>query len=239
MTELRGAHREALIEATVAEFAAVGYERASLNRIIRSAGISKSSFYNAVGSKGELFDAVVRMLVDDVRAQWTPPAPAEFAAPDFWERVDAVLAAFAELGRGRALPLLGRIFYLPATGAADGRADLLAAVGAWVTAVISAGRAAGAVRDDMPIDLQAAAAFGMLRGVDEWALGAGPLAPAGASRPLGVDETSRYPRESDGVSSGTRGLDGDAAVGHGAEILGGVEREAAAPGILLRRLLGT
>ncbi|WP_286300434.1 TetR/AcrR family transcriptional regulator [Microbacterium suwonense] len=72
MAQITGAHRRALIEATVAEFAAAGYEGASLNRIIRAAGISKSSFYHAVGSKAELLDAVVESLIADVRARWTP-----------------------------------------------------------------------------------------------------------------------------------------------------------------------
>lgn len=230
MSGFGGAHREALVQATVAEFADVGYERASLNRIIRAAGISKSSFYHAVGSKAELFEEVVRVLIDDVRAEWTTPSPAEFASPDFWQHVDAVLADFTKLAQGTALPLLGRIFYLPAAGSSDARAHLLASVGSWVTEVIRAGRAAGAIRDDMPVDLQAAAAFGMLRGVDEWVLGVGPLSSDGAAKPPGADETARYLRETDGVSQRTRGLDGGGDGDRG---------KAVAPGVLLRRLLGT
>lgn len=207
MTEIRGAHRDALIEATVAEFAAVGYEAASLNRIIRTAGISKSSFYNAIDSRAALFDAVVRMLVEDVRSHWTPPAPAEFEAPDFWDRVDALLAEFAELAAGRALPLLGRIFYLPATGSADARTEVLDAMAEWMADVIRAGRAVGAVRIDMPVELQAAAAFGTLRGIDEWVLGVGVLASAGRDGTQGAQQR-------EGIA-------------------------ASAPGILLRRLLGT
>lgn|SRR5690606_17198462 len=172
MTELTGPHRDALIEATVAEFLAAGYESASLNRIIRAAGISKSSFYHAVGSKAELLDAVVESLIGDVRDRWTPPAPAEFGGEAFWPRVDAVLADLAALAaRDRALGLLGSIFYLPATGPADARTALLEAVRTWVADVLQVGAASGAVRDDLPIDALAAAAFGMLRGLDEWALG--------------------------------------------------------------------
>ena len=88
--------RSALAAATAAEFARAGYEGASLNRIIRDAGMSKSSFYHFVGSKSELFDVVVRMLVDEVTAQWAPPAPDEFAGDEFtggtfWVRIDALL----------------------------------------------------------------------------------------------------------------------------------------------------
>jgi len=171
MTALTGPHRDALIEATVAEFAEAGYDGASLNRIIRAAGVSKSSFYHAVGSKAELLDAVVDALIADVRARWTPPAPAEFAGDAFWPRVDRVLAELAALSADdRALGLLGRIFYLPATGAADARSALLGAVRAWVGEVLRIGAASGAVRTDLAVEALAAAAFGMLRGLDEWAL---------------------------------------------------------------------
>lgn len=171
MTELTGPHREALIEATVVEFASAGYEGASLNRIIRAAGISKSSFYHAVESKAELLDAVVESLTRDVREHWTPPAPAEFGGDRFWPEVDAVLADLADLAAGdRALSLLGRIFYLPATGSADARTVLLDTVRIWVSEVLRVGATTGAVRDDVPVDALAAAAFGMLRALDEWAL---------------------------------------------------------------------
>ncbi|MBS1675248.1 MAG: TetR/AcrR family transcriptional regulator [Actinobacteria bacterium] len=192
MTALTGPHRTALIEATVAEFADAGYEGASLNRIIRAAGLSKSSFYHAAGSKAELFDVVVRALVDDVLHAWTPPDPVSFETPAFWARVDETLANFGALAADAPLGMLGRIFYLPA-GEGAARAEVLAAVRGWVAAVLRAGRAVGAVHADLPVELQTAAVFGLLRGIDEWALSAA----------------------------------------------GDPEAAAAAPGILLRRLLGT
>lgn len=182
MTEIASAHREALIEATVAELTEVGYGAASLNRIIRAAGISKSSFYHAVASKAELFDAVVRMLVDDVRAHWNPPLPDDFRGPGFWEQVDRTVADMNAVAAGnRAIGLLGRIFYLPdsslpgstphgETGVVDARAELLRAVREWVAAVLRAGRESGQVRDDLPLDLQADVTFAVLRAIDEWVL---------------------------------------------------------------------
>ncbi|GLJ60747.1 hypothetical protein GCM10017576_08760 [Microbacterium barkeri] len=173
MAQLTGPHRDALIEATVVEFAAVGYEAASLNRIIRSAGISKSSFYHAVSSKAELLDAVVSALIGEVRMRWSPPDPQRFAGRAFWPLVDEVLNDLAELGaEDRALQLLGRIFYLPAPGADDARIALLDRVREWVRQVLDVGVASGEVRADLPVDVLAAAAFGLLRGLDEWALAA-------------------------------------------------------------------
>lgn len=183
MTALTGPHREALIEATVAEFTSAGFERASLNRVIRAAGLSKSSFYHAAASKAQLLDAVVESLIDDVRAQWTAPAPDEFAGEEFWPQVDRVLSDLGALAASdRALGLLGRIFYLPASGGADARTTLLETVRTWVAEVLHVGVESRAVRDDLPADALAAAAFGMLRGLDEWALAAG-LSEAAASAP--------------------------------------------------------
>lgn len=177
MAQLTGPHRDALIEATVAEFAAQGYEGASLNRIVRAAGISKSSFYHAAGSKAELFDAVVTSLIADVRARWTPPPPEQFAGADFWPLVEHVLAELTALAAAdRALEMLGRIFYLPAGSTADGRSALLEAGHGWVREALRVGVASGAVRDDVPVDALAAAAFGLLRGLDEWALTEAPPA---------------------------------------------------------------
>ncbi|MFC0673644.1 TetR/AcrR family transcriptional regulator [Brachybacterium hainanense] len=168
----RGPHRRALLEATVAEFSAAGYDGASLNRIIRAAGISKSSFYHAIGSKAELLDAVVTSLVAEVRGRWTPPAPASLAGPGFWDRVEDMLDDLARLtAEDPALALLGRIIYLPGASAPDARTALLESLRAWVLGALEAGRSCGAISTDLPAPLQGAAAFGMLRGLDERALG--------------------------------------------------------------------
>lgn len=168
---LTPARRAALAAATTAEFERSGYEGASLNRIIRDAGMSKSSFYHFVGSKSELFDAVVRMLITEVHAQWTPPAPGEFAGRRFWRRVDVLLEEFGALATRPALQHLGRIFYLGAgPGGSDARTELLNAVRTWVEEVLRVGRDSGQIGRELPIDLQADVTFALLRTIDEWAL---------------------------------------------------------------------
>src|SRR5689334_5750559 len=51
--------REALLDAAATEFAAHGYETASLNRILLSAGLSKGSFYYYFEDKADLAAAVL------------------------------------------------------------------------------------------------------------------------------------------------------------------------------------
>ncbi|BDZ39971.1 hypothetical protein GCM10025863_25850 [Microbacterium suwonense] len=106
------------------------------------------------------------------------PAPADFAGVGFWPQVDRMLTDLGALTvSDRALGLLGSIFYLPAAGGVDARTALLEVVRIWVGDVLRVGVESGAVRDDLPTDLLAAAVFGMLRGLDEWALGAAPPGP--------------------------------------------------------------
>jgi AcrR family transcriptional regulator len=78
-TRAPGASRRELLDAAAAEFAAVGYDAASVERVIARAGLSKGTFYWAFTGKEELFlalleerfDAPARAVVDVLRR--TPP----------------------------------------------------------------------------------------------------------------------------------------------------------------------
>lgn len=191
MTETPG-HRirdqrlDTLVRVTVDEISRVGIEGASLNRIIGAAGMSKSSFYHFVDSKAALIDLVTQSLLDDVARRWTAPAAESFAGDDFWERVDVVLAELAEVSAAdAALQRLGDLFAAQPDGAVGVQQQFLASVGRWVHDVLGAGRRAGQVRDDLPLDLQAQIVFAVLRTVDQWVLAHG--GHRGAD--VGIDET--------------------------------------------------
>lgn len=61
-------HREALRRAALAEFTAVGYEQASINTILKNAGMSKGQFYYHFGNKEGLYLSLVEMLIAQKRA---------------------------------------------------------------------------------------------------------------------------------------------------------------------------
>ena len=164
--------RRRLLETPAREFARAGYERASLNRILRSCGMSKSSFYYYLGSKEALFDAVVTEGGAALVAALEVPDPGEFAA-DFWGRVERLLDRLVALSQREPwFTDLGRLFYLEdaprGEGTALGRA--LAAVDAWLERALIAGRAGHAVRDDLPTSLQRQLTFAVLRAMDDWSL---------------------------------------------------------------------
>jgi AcrR family transcriptional regulator len=162
--------RRRLVEVASTEFASAGYEQASLNRIIDACAMSKSSFYYFLPSKAELFDFVVGELIDEVAANITIPAPEEFTGEGFWLQVEKFFSELALASQQReAFLRLGLMFYSEAPDAAKTTVSgTLAAVRAWVQDVLRVGRHSGAVRDDLPEELQYGLVLAVLQVFDEW-----------------------------------------------------------------------
>lgn len=163
--------RQALLATAAGEFAGAGYQRASLNRIIRSCRMSKSSFYHYFDSKEALFDATVLDAAQRLLAALPVPAPDRLVGPDFWIRIDELIAGLAQIGEpaGRTLWAL---FYLTdaPNGPGSALSRLRAGIDGWLAAALAAGRAAGTVRTDLPASLQATLALAVLQAMDEWTL---------------------------------------------------------------------
>lgn len=164
--------REQLLAVAAAEFADAGYERASLNRIIRTCGLSKSSFYHYVSSKRQLFDDVLRHYGSALVAELDIPAPEQLER-DFWNQLEALMGRLLQAGAHTpGYLLLGRMFYLPGAPADDGSAldRSSSAISSWLSAVVEVGRRTGAIRTDLPADLQEAVTLAVLRAFDEWSV---------------------------------------------------------------------
>jgi TetR/AcrR family transcriptional regulator len=56
-------HDEALLAAALAEFTANGYEQASINKILQTAGMSKGQFYYHFENKEALYLALIEILI--------------------------------------------------------------------------------------------------------------------------------------------------------------------------------
>ncbi|WP_165978162.1 TetR/AcrR family transcriptional regulator [Actinomadura darangshiensis] len=165
--------RDELLDVATREFADNGFDGASLNRIIRACGMSKSSFYYYYESKEALFDAAVTRIVDGLRGDLKIPDPGDLAAPGFWDEVERVGTDLMQVaGRNPRLIDFWRLFY--ATGAPSGEGSPLgrarAGIDDWLGRALAAGRAAGAVRDDMPPSLQGELTLAALWTIDAWAL---------------------------------------------------------------------
>ncbi len=59
--------QEKVFQAAVSEFASKGYRNASMNSLVKTAGISKGSIFQYFRSKRNLFDAVLEIAVQQVK----------------------------------------------------------------------------------------------------------------------------------------------------------------------------
>jgi AcrR family transcriptional regulator len=61
-------HRDALLNAALQEFGEKGYRQASINTMLKDAGMSKGQFYYYFKSKEHLYFALISMLIERKRA---------------------------------------------------------------------------------------------------------------------------------------------------------------------------
>ena len=147
--------RRQILEHAAEEFAAHGYQQASLNHIIEALGLNKGVFYYYVDGKTDLFAAVMRMV-------WDTAMPAEaidvdhLSAETFWPSLQRLLRENHR--RMRERPWLAGILRMlldapPAAGVDAVIAEQLSQAHLWVTGLLRRGQDVGAVRTDMPADL--------------------------------------------------------------------------------------
>lgn len=74
--------RDTVVRAARSLFWSSGYESASIPELEQVTGLSRSSIYNAFGSKRGLFDATVQSYLDEVIRPRLRPLQADVVAPD-------------------------------------------------------------------------------------------------------------------------------------------------------------
>jgi AcrR family transcriptional regulator len=162
--------RVALLDAAAAEFAAHGYEGASLNRLLAAGGISKGAFYYYFDDKADLFATVADRA-------WKVLLPAgglaveALGAADFWPTLRSqFLDMAARTGDHPWLVGLAELFYHPPQ--VEGLDELVAAqFGAtrrWLGRLLGHGQRLGVVRSDLPHDLLLTVVMAASRAADHW-----------------------------------------------------------------------
>lgn len=180
------AARERLLTAARVAFARDGFHAASLNDLLREAGVSKGSFYHHFEDKEALFAAVMRQAVREIGD------PAELLKGEDLRGalVRAGQAIFAVGLSDPALLPLARCFYAlyherrwPKVQALWAEAE------AWVGGWLASARARGLVREDLPLDLLASLSMAMGATLDEHLLSL-PEEQWRATAPLWVARTA-------------------------------------------------
>lgn len=148
--------RERLLTTAAQEFATYGYEGASLNRILETAQIAKSSAYYYFADKADLFATVAAWSVDRLRLAVPVEAIAELAADTFWTTITETHGE--SLRRAQQQPWLfgaaRAALQLTAESLEhESLRDLAAHLTAGMNALIEKGQALGLIRTDLPTGL--------------------------------------------------------------------------------------
>jgi AcrR family transcriptional regulator len=158
-----------LIEAAAREFASHGYERASLNRIIAAAGISKGALYYYFDDKADLFVTVTELAWRELLPE-RPLDIASLTAETFWPLLSAAMAEMARKGRERPwLAGIGRLIYRPPRSVdAERIAAPFRTARDWLGRLLQRGRELGVVRADLPGELLATLIAATAEAADQW-----------------------------------------------------------------------
>jgi AcrR family transcriptional regulator len=144
--------RDKLFRSAAEEFAAQGYEGASLNRIVERAGIAKSSLYYYFDDKRDLFEQLIQSVVERFVRDIGGFDYRTLTAATFWPEIEALFvkgAAFSE--RNSWSVHMGQLFYrLRTRERRDAGGGLMGLAGGWVAALLRHGMALGVVRTDLP-----------------------------------------------------------------------------------------
>lgn len=180
-TKLSKNKQERILEAAAKEFAAHGYEAASLNRMLAEAGISKGAAYYYFDDKADLYATTLRHYSRELMANLAADSGLDLVAETygltadgFWAGLEAVyrrqFTSFAErpwvLGVTKADGSLS-----PAALAGGPLADVWQEAQSLLTRFLQHGRALGVIRDDLPDDLLLALVIGVDDVHDQWLFG--------------------------------------------------------------------
>lgn len=149
------AKQEAILHAAAKEFIQVGYEGASINRILFAAGVSKGAFYYYFDDKADLACTVLLWAYRDVLATYERIRIPEDATK-FWEEIQRFTRESQSLlaRAPYANDLLSRLSYaFVSDRELEARAgQMFTQIAGTMKAFLTRGQELGVVRTDIPVD---------------------------------------------------------------------------------------
>ncbi len=100
--------RKRIFNAAAEEFAENGYRKASVNNIVKNAGISKGSLFQYFSTKRNLFDDLVQLAADQVKI-YLKKVREDTEDVSFFERLDRLIRSGFDFIDTR--PTLSRIYF--------------------------------------------------------------------------------------------------------------------------------
>src|SRR5215467_6395579 len=158
--------RERLMEVAAQEFAAHGFDDASVNRILETVQMSKGAAYYYFEDKVDLFFTVIQFCIERLQAIDLELDPGTLTAENFWP-------SFAELHRQPLLRSFEQPWLFAAVRAAEHLppaalqreplATFARQVRTWIMNIVKRGQELGVIRNDMSEDL----IFAWLQALDD------------------------------------------------------------------------
>lgn len=143
-----------LFEVATAEFTDHGFEQASLNRIIGSIGMSKSSFYHFFANKTDLFQQILEQTLAPMQAIALAFDLDSLNAENYWPSIiGSSKHASSLVIEAPQLIEVGRMFFRNKDSAEHACADLMTGTIGFVSQLLDRGQNLGAIRDDIPPNL--------------------------------------------------------------------------------------
>lgn len=182
--KLASERQHQILDAALEEFAASGFQEASVNRIIQRAGISKGALYYYFSDKEDLFLTVVEIAAAGLAD--TSMAPHHATTPDdFWSDVARLYSVFVDHVRRdpRVLRLVQNEIERLDQVLAHPRIEPLArAAETWLTDQVRRGRTVLAVRRDLDVAILVELALAVGRANDRIMMRRGEIASEAAVR---------------------------------------------------------
>lgn len=157
--------RQKLLTAAFGVFARNGYERATVDEIVRDAGFSKGAFYVHFNTKEDLFRAMLEERAGSMQAALLQVIDADASLRD---NIRSLLAAIFEIEEQEAEWPAAFMEFLAHAGRNEEVRDRLATIfESWhkfIAEMLRVSREAGHVRTDIDIDFLARAAIALING---------------------------------------------------------------------------
>lgn len=157
--------RQKLLDSAFSVFATHGYERATVDEIVREAGFSKGAFYVHFGSKEDLFWAMLEGRIDVLQETMRGALDNAQSAAENERRV--LEAIFALDKEDRHWPALFVEFVAQAARNERVREKLNEMYRRWhsfTVELLEEGRLAGRVRKDLDVDFMASVTMALIEG---------------------------------------------------------------------------
>ncbi len=162
--------RRGLLQAAAQEFAAEGFDKASLGKIAEGAGVSKPALYYYFEDKADLYVTVVREAWERLSPQ-KQLDPASLERDSFWPALEKLLERNVGLCRDQPwLTAVGKLAYHPPTESAPAGAvaAMFEEAQAFQRALLVRGQELGTVRSDLPDELLIAMLTAADAAADHW-----------------------------------------------------------------------